>query len=408
MDGAIDTSLASIAFSKLSSVWCAGPGTMKISVEAHHTITHRATPCFFLKSRMSSRSCSARSRLVFPCLDVDALEPLDVVLVEHRRHRLDRLEEVLDRLDMLVLVEHPAVQARLVGVVRHRIPRPEDQVLERGERDKVPDQRCATFGALAEPDGGHLRQRAVWLGEPAPREFGARNERGCDGTESDAEHTELAVGWRQGPSRVVNHAVVLSTGGPQGVASRRTCTNRCTTVMSDSAVRMITESRDHHPILPATEKGRRDTEQEDPLGALEDADRAVDAEPLGPGSHVRHQQGGHDGHHAGDHRHLPQVDPRRVGQVRRNADERDAIANPIKGRIIEGAESGGERALPGDLTIKSVDDAAGEQEAAAPMHRPESVGHRRNHREEQPTVVRVFGVTPLRKSRRTSGVVTPK
>ena len=37
-------------------------------VDAHHTMTRRSQPFFALKSRMSWRSCSARSRLVLPFL----------------------------------------------------------------------------------------------------------------------------------------------------------------------------------------------------------------------------------------------------------------------------------------------------------------------------------------------------
>ena len=68
MDGAIDWSPASMARSKASRVQWAGPGLMKISVEAHHTITSRLQPCFALKSRMSFRSASASSRLLLPLL----------------------------------------------------------------------------------------------------------------------------------------------------------------------------------------------------------------------------------------------------------------------------------------------------------------------------------------------------
>ena len=66
MDGAIVGSFASIAFSKASSVQCAGPGLMKISVEAHQTMTRRLHLFLVLKSRMSLRSASARSRLLLP------------------------------------------------------------------------------------------------------------------------------------------------------------------------------------------------------------------------------------------------------------------------------------------------------------------------------------------------------
>ena len=61
-------SFVSIAFSNASSVQWAGPGLMKISVDAHQTITSRSQPCLALKSRMSCRSASASSRLVLPAL----------------------------------------------------------------------------------------------------------------------------------------------------------------------------------------------------------------------------------------------------------------------------------------------------------------------------------------------------
>ncbi len=61
-------SFASMAFSNAARVWWAAPGAMKISVEAHQTMTSRSQPFFALKSRMSCRSASASSRLVLPLL----------------------------------------------------------------------------------------------------------------------------------------------------------------------------------------------------------------------------------------------------------------------------------------------------------------------------------------------------
>ena len=66
IDGAMVGSFASIAFSNAASDSWAGPGTMKISVEAHQTITSRSHLFFALKSRMSFRSASASSRLFLP------------------------------------------------------------------------------------------------------------------------------------------------------------------------------------------------------------------------------------------------------------------------------------------------------------------------------------------------------
>ena len=67
-DGAIAGSFASIPCSNASIDWCTAVGVMNTSVEAHHTITQRDAPDFCLKSRMSWRSCSARSRLFLPVL----------------------------------------------------------------------------------------------------------------------------------------------------------------------------------------------------------------------------------------------------------------------------------------------------------------------------------------------------
>src|SRR5487761_508722 len=57
-----------MARSKSFSVAWVFSSLRKISVEAHQTITVRATLFFFLKLRMSSRSCSARSNLFFAFL----------------------------------------------------------------------------------------------------------------------------------------------------------------------------------------------------------------------------------------------------------------------------------------------------------------------------------------------------
>ena len=68
MDGAIVGSFASIAFSNASSVQWLGPGLMKISVDAHQTITRRSHLCLVLNCLMSLRSASASSRLLLPGL----------------------------------------------------------------------------------------------------------------------------------------------------------------------------------------------------------------------------------------------------------------------------------------------------------------------------------------------------
>ena len=59
---------ASIAASKASRLGWAGRVPMKISVEAHQITTSRSQECAALKSRMSWRRRSARSRLLVVAL----------------------------------------------------------------------------------------------------------------------------------------------------------------------------------------------------------------------------------------------------------------------------------------------------------------------------------------------------
>ena len=126
-------------------------------------------------------------------LDVRAVEALDVVLVEDGRHRLDGLEEVGDRLDVLVAVEDAALDRCFVGVVGEGVPGAEDDVVEVCERDEVADQRRAVFGALAEADGAHLGERADGPAAAAPGVLDAGDERRGDGAEADEQDAEAAL-----------------------------------------------------------------------------------------------------------------------------------------------------------------------------------------------------------------------
>ncbi len=127
-------------------------------------------------------------------LDVRAVQALHVVLVEDGGHRLDRLEEVLDRLNVLVLVEDACVEGGGVGVVGDGVPCPEDEVFEVGERDEVLDQGRSVVGALAKADRTHLGDRADGLAEAAASVFDAGDEGGGNGAKADDEDAELAAG----------------------------------------------------------------------------------------------------------------------------------------------------------------------------------------------------------------------
>ena len=77
---------------RTATVACTAVSFMKTSVLPVQTITSRSQPCFSLNARMSAIDLLGEVALVLALLDVRAVEPLDVALVEDRRHRLDRLE----------------------------------------------------------------------------------------------------------------------------------------------------------------------------------------------------------------------------------------------------------------------------------------------------------------------------
>jgi hypothetical protein len=138
-------------------------------------------------------------------LDVLALQPLDVLLVEHRRHRLDRLEEVADRLQVLVAVENPRLQRRGVRVVRERVPGAEDQVVERGQRHEVADEGRPPLGAPAEPNGAHLGERADRPAATPPHVLHTRDECRRHRTQADAQDSERSLRRRDPPGHLFSH-----------------------------------------------------------------------------------------------------------------------------------------------------------------------------------------------------------
>ena len=131
--------------------------------------------------------------LVLALLDVRPVEPLDVAAVEDRGHRRDRFELGPDLLEQ-VLVEHAGMLRRFVGVVVEDVPRTEHDVVERGERHEVLDERRAAVRPLAETDRAHLRQRADRLRESLADREHARDGGRADRSHPDQEHPELAPG----------------------------------------------------------------------------------------------------------------------------------------------------------------------------------------------------------------------
>lgn len=68
-------------------------------------------------------------------LDVRPRDPRDVVVVEHRRHRLDGREEVSHPIEIRRL-EHSRLAGRRQRIIGHGVPRAEDEVVEASQRDE--------------------------------------------------------------------------------------------------------------------------------------------------------------------------------------------------------------------------------------------------------------------------------
>src|ERR1035437_6258525 len=200
--------------------------------------------------------------LVLPLLHVGAVDARDVMVVEHGGHRRDALQEAGDGREV-ALVEHARLPCRGERVVGDRIPRAEDNVVERRERDEIPDEWRAVVGALAEPDCRHLRQRADRLAAPEADALDAGYERRRDRAEPRREDAEPAVrrpdsvpwcfgghGRGEGAytaARAPSGAaasVERSTGSVRRAPGRvvASCTNamRCTAVIHDVTASKVT------------------------------------------------------------------------------------------------------------------------------------------------------------------------
>ena len=133
-------------------------------------MTRRSHLFAALKLRMSCADAARPAPASSPRLTFGPVEALDVVLVERGRHRLDRLEEVGDRLDVLVAVEHAALaprprrRCRGTGPRRRRRCRPGSRAgrtrLISGERFSVrlPSRMVPIW--VSEPMGRPLPRRA--------------------------------------------------------------------------------------------------------------------------------------------------------------------------------------------------------------------------------------------------------
>ena len=162
LDG-IAGSFSSSARSKLSIVACAGDSVMKTSVLPHQTMTSRSSLLSRLELPDVGDDLLGEILLVLALLDVRAVEPLHVALIEHGRPRPDLLELGPDLVEQRRLDDAGRARGG-VAVVLEDVPAAEHEVVEAGERHDVADLRRAAFGPLAR--GGRCpsasASRSVW------------------------------------------------------------------------------------------------------------------------------------------------------------------------------------------------------------------------------------------------------
>ena len=128
-------------------------------------------------------------------LDVRAVELADVVLVEDRLHRFDGAEQRTRLLEVL-RAEDAGFGGGVVGVVGEDVPPAEHDIVQLCQRNKLLDLGDAIFGALAQPDGSHLRERADGGGLAPADQLHAGDKCGGDGTHAGRQHAQLALGGR--------------------------------------------------------------------------------------------------------------------------------------------------------------------------------------------------------------------
>ena len=168
-------------------------------------------------------------------LDVPALQPLHIVLVEHGWHRFDALQKRRDRLEMLVTVKNAGADGGGIGIVRDRVPGAENQILEGRQLDEIPNQRRTFFSALAEPDGTHLGDRTNRPGCSTANILHAGDERRGYRTEPHTQHSKLPLSRRDLPGVLFRHCY-----GPFARESSEAC---CTSAVCFTSTACLTSSR---------------------------------------------------------------------------------------------------------------------------------------------------------------------
>ena len=130
--------------------------------------------------------------LRLPFLDVGTVEPLDVMLIEHRRPRANLFQLGADLLEQPGLEDAGGFRGA-VAVLGEDVPAAEHQVVEPGERHDLVDHGRTAFRPFAQTNVPHLGQRTDGLCESFADGDNAGNKGRADGTQTDQEHTEFAA-----------------------------------------------------------------------------------------------------------------------------------------------------------------------------------------------------------------------
>ena len=191
LDG-IDGSFSSSARSKFAIVACASDrGHVDLGAAAPDH-DEPIEPVVLLEQADVFHHLLGQVALVLALLDVRAVEPLDVALIEDRRPGPDLLELRANLLEQRRLEDAGRLRRR-VAVVVEDVPAAEDEIVERRQRHDVADLGRPAFGPFAEADGAHLRQRADGFRQTFANSEHAGDGRRADGAEADEQDAELAA-----------------------------------------------------------------------------------------------------------------------------------------------------------------------------------------------------------------------
>src|SRR5579872_7472136 len=129
--------------------------------------------------------------LRLPFFNVWTVDLFDVIVIEYGRTWSDRRQERLELVEKTV-VEHSGIRRGFEHVVFEDVPAGKDEVVEPCEWDEFLHLRRTPVGALAQPDGAHLGQRADGFCQAFADRFYPSHKRGGYSAHARDHDTKLA------------------------------------------------------------------------------------------------------------------------------------------------------------------------------------------------------------------------